>query len=176
MKTAKMVCAIALVAGVFQAARGEEPSGRKEERPTSAQIRMAVQEICPVSGRKLGSHGTPVAVKIGEEQVFLCWQGCATGRVNPAHWAAIHANFAKAQGICPVMEHKLPAAPKWTIVQGQIVYVCCPPCIEKVKADPETYLKKVEDLYLASLLPPPGTRTSSPARPKTSSSNPAGDG
>jgi hypothetical protein len=149
-----MCCAIAIAVGFVPAAMGEEPSGTGERKLTSAEIRMAVQEICPVSGRKLGSHGDPVAVKVGEERVFLCCQGCASGQINAEHWATIHANFARAQGICPVMKHKLPESPKWTIVQGQIIYVCCPPCLKKIEADPDTYVKAVDELYLASLKQP----------------------
>jgi hypothetical protein len=122
-----------------------------QEPPERDQIRIAVQEICPVTGEKLGEHGTPVKVKIGEEIVFLCCRDCAQGKVNPQHWATIHANFAKAQRICPVMKHKLPKDPKWTIVEGQIVYVCCPPCTKKVAADPQTILQQIDELYLASL-------------------------
>ena len=110
-----------------------------------------MQEICPVSGEKLGSHGKPILAKIGEEKVFLCCKGCASGKVKPKHWAKIHANFAKAQGICPVMKKKLPDKAKWTIVEGRIVYVCCPPCIKKIEAEPDTHLKKIDELYLASL-------------------------
>ncbi len=108
---------------------------------------MAVQEICPVSGQQLGAHGKPIKVKIGEEQLFLCCRGCLQQKVNPEHWATIHANFAKAQAKCPVMDKPLPDKPKWTIVEGQIVYICCPPCAKKLAADPKTYLQKVDELY-----------------------------
>ncbi|REJ65715.1 MAG: hypothetical protein DWQ31_17410 [Planctomycetota bacterium] len=118
------------------------------------QLRIAVQGICPISGQQLGSMGTPIKVQVGEETVFLCCKGCLQKQINPQHWATIHANFAKAQRICPVMKHELPKNPKWTIVEGQIVYVCCPPCTKKIAADPETYLRKVDELYTASL----GTR------------------
>jgi YHS domain-containing protein len=115
------------------------------------QIHVSVQSICPASGQKLGEHGTPVKVKVGEETVFFCCQSCLQGKVNPQHWATVHANFAKAQRICPVMKKELPKNPKWTIVEGQIVYVCCPPCTKKIAADPQTYLTKVDELYTASL-------------------------
>ncbi len=49
------------------------------------------------------------------------------------------------------MKHELPDNPKWTIVEGQIVYVCCPPCTEKIAAEPALFLKQVDELYLASL-------------------------
>lgn len=122
-----------------------------EELSQHDQLHIAVQAICPVSGQKLGAHGTPIKVKIGEEIVFLCCKGCLQGKVNPQHWATIHANFAKAQHICPVMKHELPKNPKWTIVAGQIVYVCCPPCTKKISANPSKYLRQVDELYAASL-------------------------
>jgi hypothetical protein len=96
---------------------------------------MAVQEICPVSGQRLGAHGDPIKVQIGQETMFLCCKGCLQGKVEAKHWATIHANFAKAQRICPVMKHELP------------------PCIKKIEADAKTYLQKLDELYAASLRP-----------------------
>ena len=144
MKKARMLVVIAMAMGIGQVALGQELSQRD-------QLRVAVQEICPISGQRLGSMGTPIKVQVGEEAVFLCCKGCLQKQISQQHWATIHANFARAQGICPVMKHELPKSPKWTIVQGQIIYVCCPPCTKKIAADPATYLKKVDELYLASL-------------------------
>jgi hypothetical protein len=115
------------------------------------QLHIAVQAICPISGQKLGEHGPPIKVKVGEETVFLCCQGCLEQKIDPNHWATIHANCAKAQRICPVMKKELPTNPKWTIVEGQVVYVCCPPCAKKIAADPKTFLRQIDDLYLSSL-------------------------
>jgi YHS domain-containing protein len=151
MKTSTTLCLLALLVSIVPGAIGEEASDAGEHQLTPSQMLMAVQQICPVSGQKLGSHGEPLAVKIGDEHLFLCCRGCTSGKVNREHWATIHANFAKAQGICPVMKHELPQNAKWTIVQGRIIYVCCPPCIKKIEAQPETYLKTVDSLYLASL-------------------------
>ena len=114
------------------------------------QVHIAVQAICPVSGEKLGEHGEPIKVKIGEENIFLCCKQCMQGQVKPQYWGAIHANFAKAQRICPVMKKDLPANPKWTVVSGQIFYICCPPCSKKIAADPQSYLKQIDELYTAS--------------------------
>jgi hypothetical protein len=144
MKFAKLFLVLAAVAMTGQFANAQELSQHD-------QLKIAVQETCPVSGQKLGAHGPPIKTKIGEEEIFLCCKGCVQGKVNQQHWATIHGNFGKAQGICPVMENKLPANSKWTIIEGQIVYVCCPPCIKKIVADPATYLQKVDELYTASL-------------------------
>jgi hypothetical protein len=95
--------------------------------------------------------GDPIKVQVGEEIVFLCCKGCMKQKIKPEHWATIHTNFAKAQRICPVMKHELPKRPKWTIVDGEIIYVCCPPCTEKIAAEPQKYLRAVDELYIAAL-------------------------
>jgi len=154
MKWMNMMIAVAFVgvAAQFAVGQGQPPT---EQPPTEQQrrdqLRVAVQEICPVSGGKLGSMGEPIKVQVGKETVFLCCKGCMKQKINPEHWATIHANCARAQRICPVMKHDLPKKPKWTVVEGQIVYVCCPPCTKKIAADPQKYLRSVDELYAASL-------------------------
>jgi len=125
--------------------------GADQESAKSEQNRAAVQKICPVSGQQLGAHGAPVKAKIGEEVIFLCCKGCLKGKVSKEHWATIHANFAKAQGKCPVMNKALPKSPKWTVVNGRIVYVCCPPCTKKITAASKKYLQVVDEFYAAHL-------------------------
>ncbi len=135
------------------------------------QLKIAAQRICPVSGKPLGSMGTPPKVKVGEEEIFLCCKGCTKGQINKEHWITIHANFAKAQGKCPVMEKNLPANPKWTVVKGQIVYICCPPCTKKIQADPNKYLAKVDSYYEAALKAPAGNSITSPTKPAQTGAN-----
>lgn len=134
----------AVAIGIGSIAAGQSPSPRE-------QLHITVQKICPVSGEQLGSHGQPVKVRVGDETVYLCCKACLKDEVNPQHWVTIHTNIAKAQRICPVMRHELPDNPKWTIVEGQIIFVCCPPCIPKIEADPGTYRRQVDQLYEASL-------------------------
>ena len=115
------------------------------------QLKIAAQKICPVSGKPLGSMCSPLKTKIGEEELFLCCAACRKGQVSREHRGTIHASFAAAQGQRPVMEKPLPANPKWTVVNGQIVYVCCPPCTKKIEADPAKYVTKIDSLYSAAL-------------------------
>jgi len=117
------------------------------------QLKIVAQNICPVMGKPLGSMGTPAKVKIGEQELFLCCAGCKSKQVDRKHWATIHENFRKAQGTCPVMGKPLTAKSKYTIVDGQIYYVCCPPCIDKIKADPKRWQGKLDELYAASAGP-----------------------
>ena len=151
MQYARMLTIVALIAGVGQVVSAQDRSQPDQEQINRDQLRIAVQEICPISGDKLGARGAPIKVKVGAETVFLCCKECLKGKINPKHWATIHANFARAQRICPVMKHDLPKKPKWTIVEGQIIYVCCPPCLKKIAADPKKYLRGVDQLYTASL-------------------------
>jgi hypothetical protein len=156
MKKMKMFLAVALLTGIGQVASAQhaQHAGHSDGQPmTHDQLRIAVQEVCPISGQKLGSMGAPVKVAVGDqkEEIFLCCQGCAGQKISPQHWATIHANIAKAQAKCPVMEKPLPENPKWTVVEGQMVYICCPPCAKKIAADPKAHLQKVDGFYAASL-------------------------
>ena len=100
MKNARMLVVVTVIVGTVQVASGQELSRRD-------QLRSAVQRIFPVSGETLGEHGPPIKVKVGKETIFFCCKGCLKGKISPQHWAKIHANCAKAQGICPVMKHPL---------------------------------------------------------------------
>ena len=156
MKVARMFFAVAFIVGVGQVVKGHDGHDHSKEGPQLTQreqLRVAVQGICPVSGEKLGAHGAPIKVTLGaqKQEVYYCCQGCLNQKIDPQHWATIHANFASAQRICPVMEKPIPKNPKWTIVDGQIIYICCPPCSKKLAANPEPFLQKLDGYYSASL-------------------------
>lgn len=121
--------------------------------PTPDELHIGVQQICPVSGERLGEHGPPVKVVVGEqeEEIFLCCKACLSQQINPAHWKVIHTNIATAQRVCPVMKKDLPAKPAWEIIEGRVVFVCCPPCLEKVAKDPASHLTRIDELYAESL-------------------------
>lgn len=111
------------------------------------ELQIAVQGICPVSGEALGSMGTPRKVQVGEQVAFLCCQGCVGKELKAEHWQTIQRNIAAAQRTCPIMGKPVDASMKSTVVQGQQVFVCCPPCIDKIKSDVEGSLKKVNASY-----------------------------
>lgn len=146
-----LIIMIATVVGPGSRLHAEEPSAEAAQR--RQELHIAVQEICPVSGQKLGDHGPPVRVAVGRdrEQIYLCCSGCLGKKVAPKHWSTVHVNLAKAQKMCPVMKKELPRQPKWTIVEGRIVYVCCPPCIDRIEKSPEPFLQKIDDLYTTAL-------------------------
>ncbi len=51
---------------------------------------------------------------------------------------------SKKQTTCPVMGGKITAKSSYVDVHGKRIYVCCAGCTEKIKADPDTYIKKLE--------------------------------
>ncbi len=118
-----------------------------ENSAHSEHYRMMAQAICPVSGEKLGSMGDPVKTQMGEQDVYLCCKGCVGKQASAEHWQTIQANLIKAQGSCPVMDEELPADAESVVIEGRQIFVCCEPCIEKIKANPATYLAKVDAMY-----------------------------
>ena len=50
---------------------------------------------------------------------------------------------SKKQTTCPVMGGEVDKT-QYVDVKGKRIYVCCPPCAKKIKADPDTYLKKMK--------------------------------
>ena len=125
---------------------------QKERQAHSDHMNMAAQGICPVSGQKLGSMGEPIKVKVGAEEVaFLCCKGCQGKQLKAEHWATVQANLAKAQGTCPVMGKPVDASMKSTVVNGRKIFVCCPPCIEKINAEPAAFVAKLDSQIAAKL-------------------------
>lgn len=47
------------------------------------------------------------------------------------------------QTTCPVMGGKINKA-QYADAKGKRIYVCCPGCIGKIKADPDKYIKQLE--------------------------------
>ena len=116
-----------------------------EKQAVSDRLHAKAQGICPVTGQKLGSMGDPVKVKVGkEEHAFLCCKNCIGKKLSAEHWKTIQTNLAKAQGVCPVMEQPVDSTMKSTVVNGRRIFVCCPPCIEKIKADPSGFVAKLD--------------------------------
>lgn len=137
-----------------------------EANARSDQLHIKAQAICPVSGQKLGSMGAPIKVKVGEEHAFLCCQGCQNKKLNAKHWAAVQANLAKAQGVCPIMGKPISAEKESTVVKGRRIFVCCPPCIDEIRADEPTYLAKLDAQIAAGVKARAASDSAEPTRDK----------
>ncbi len=143
MKTLLTIAVIALMA-TTSLAQETKQDGKLTDND---RLQIAVQKICPVSGQELGSMGDPIKVKVGEQVAFLCCKGCQGKQLSAEHWKTIQSNLAAAQGTCPIMGKAVDSTMKSTVVNGQQVFVCCPPCIAKIQADAEGSLKKVKASY-----------------------------
>lgn len=139
-----------LLIGVTTAA-AQGPTPELTEQPKVERLLVAAQKICPVTGKGLTSMGDPVKAKVGERTLYLCCKGCFKAKINEQHMAQVEKNLMAAQGKCPIMGKKLPASPKSIVVEGRKVFVCCPPCTEKIKADPKKHLATVNKLLAVNL-------------------------
>ena len=153
---------LALMLAAVAPARGEGPPN--QQSPDSDQLLVAVQRICPVSGQALGGHGPRVRARIGEQIVYVCCDSCLRNRVDAQHWSTVQANLAKAQQKCPVMEKALPEKAEPVVVEGRLIYICCPPCSEKIAGAPQRYFRTVEAATLRALLPLPALTKPSASR------------
>jgi hypothetical protein len=125
----------------------QRESGTKSQHQQVEELQIAVQDICPVTGKQLGSMGRPFKVRVGEQVAFLCCQGCQTKKIDPAHWTTIQKRIADAQSTCPIMDKTVDPSMESTVVEGQRIFVCCPPCIEKIQSKSETAIAKVQASY-----------------------------
>lgn len=139
----------ALTLGAVAAAQGQQPPN--QQTLNREQLLIAVQRICPVSGQVLGGHGQPVAARIAGQTAYLCCSACLRGKIDAGHWSTVRANLAKAQQKCPVMNKPLPEKTQPVVIDGRLIYICCPPCSEKIAADREKYFRAIDELYVAHL-------------------------
>lgn len=125
---------------------------------------IARQKVCPVSGGKLGSMGTPLKVLIGDQPVYLCCKGCLgkiqekpelylqkvapAGRIAVTTATAADEAAIAQQRLCPVSGGKLGSmgAPLKVLIGDQRVYLCCKGCLGKVEKNPNQYLAKAAEL------------------------------
>lgn len=129
--------------------------------PTEQQLAaqaIAIQKVCPVTGRRLGSMGEPLPVAAGNKTVFVCCSSCVeVVHKEPAKYAsgkpAIAISTATAadneliakQKICPVMDEPLGGMgqPIKVMIGETPIFLCCKGCIKKIQAEPAKYLAMV---------------------------------
>lgn len=134
-----LIFAFATVALHAQGDAGQKQQGTEA-------LLVKAQAICPVTGQGLNTMGGPVRASVGDQTVFFCCKACVNGRIDETHWQRVQANLIAAQGKCPVMGNALPKNPASVVVNRRRVFVCCPPCVEKIKAQPRDYLETVDRL------------------------------
>lgn len=114
---------------------------------------VTAQGTCPISGDALNSMGGPIKVVRGDESLFICCQGCLEpleaepdryfgSVISAAKATEADAEAVAAQATCPISGKGLNAmgGPIKISRAGKSVFVCCPACIDAVKADAEKHL------------------------------------
>ena len=131
------------------------------------------QVICPVTEFALGSMGPPIKVRVDNQNVLICCEGCRDRlikdpqnyfsileryhqkEVSPEELAAIETAFAPltgvdrqravSQSICPVTEMRLGSmgTPIKVDVKGEPVFICCEACRDPLLAEPDRHLNRL---------------------------------
>lgn len=115
------------------------------------QLMIAAQKICPVSGQDLVMMGLPVKTRIDGQIFFVCCNACTGRPGQQSYLARIKKNLREAQAECTVMKKPLPEDAKSVVAKGRLIFVCCPPCIQKIEAAPEKHTKVLNALYEKNL-------------------------
>jgi hypothetical protein len=146
------------------------------------------QRTCPVSGEKLGAHGSPIPVKVKGEMIYVCCASCVEkAKETPdGCLARVKAERAKTAAMkpatpdlgpfngqthCPVSGDELdPDTCRDLVVKGERIWVCCNDCAVRARSNFDKYFPKVKaerDAALAAAMAqqPLPDESPLPARP-----------
>lgn len=98
------------------------------------------QTLCPIMGLPVNKE---LHVDVRGQRIYVCCPGCvAPVRKDPdAALATLHDRNEYAESLqtmCPVMNAPI-SKEMFVEYKGRRIYVCCPPCIETIQADPARY-------------------------------------
>ena len=137
------IATLILIGLTLIGARADEGAGNPT--PGEKAKKLKLQTICPIMGGKINKS---LYVDALGKRIYVCCPVCiAHVKKDPA--AAIKkledqgVTVATLQTRCPVMDGKINKS-LYADVNGKRIYVCCPGCIDKIKADPARYIKKLE--------------------------------
>ncbi len=122
---------------------------------------MRAQQLCPVTGEKLGSMGPPIPVTVKGQMIQVCCKTCvAAVQRDPDRYLQKVAAELNAQSpmvpdnrlqfgrqrLCPVTGQELGSMgpPIPVTVSGRTVYVCCRACVNALQRDPAKYLGRID--------------------------------
>ncbi len=144
------------VAGIVLA-EGEQDRGKP------APAKPAVQSVCPADGRKITRD---LYVDHEGKRIFVCGKDCVEAVKKDAAKYVMKLNaegvaLARVQATCPVMGGAIDKN-QYLDYGGKRIYICCGGCMSALKADPEKYIRKLEDAGVA--LDPAGGSAVEPAK------------
>lgn len=73
---ARMYATVELATPVQETEPFQSILASTKSAPADPEEAIALQSVCPVTGQKLGSMGTPIPVKAAGQTVYLCCAGC----------------------------------------------------------------------------------------------------
>ncbi len=122
--------------------------GKLEAAGVTLEKTPAPQTTCPVMGGKIDKS---LYADVEGKRIYVCCESCIEKvKADPGTYigkleaAGVTLEKTPApQTTCPVMGGKIDKS-LYADVEGKRIYVCCESCIEKVKADPGTYIEKLE--------------------------------
>jgi len=140
MRACIIITAIALISGSGYGIAGDpqaDNAGKEELKP---------QTVCPVMGGKINKDSF---VDVKGKRIYLCCQGCEKAiKADPDKYIKKIQDSgekpAELQTVCPVMGGKI-NKDSFVDVKGKRIYLCCQGCEKAIKADPDKYIKKMED-------------------------------
>jgi hypothetical protein len=142
MRIKSLLIGLAFVAAatwLSQSAAADDKTAHEDE------LMIAAQKICPVSGEALGQMGAPVKTKIGDQTLFLCCKACVGKEPSKENLQKVTDNLIAAQGTCTVLGNPLPKDAPSIVVNNREIFVCCKMCFDKIKADPNKYIAKLDE-------------------------------
>jgi len=111
--------------------------------------------VCPISGEELGGMGEPLAKVIEGREVRFCCAGCVKGFANdPSKAEALDKLIIADQSALYPSDKCINSGA--TLNDSAVVFVagnrefktCCNNCAAKVKADPASFIKKLNDAVI----------------------------
>ena len=107
------------------------------------------QTVCPVMGGKIDKN---IYVDADGKRIYVCCEGCVKKvKENPRKYikqledqGITLDRTPVPQTICPVMGGKIDKN-LYVDADGKRIYACCAGCVEKIKANPQKYIKQLED-------------------------------
>lgn len=123
-------------------------SGEKSGTESAKAGKTVEQTVCPVMGGKINKA---LYVDANGKRIYVCCKGCIDKvKAEPSKYikkleaqGITVARTPVEQTLCPVMGGKINKA-LYVDSGGKRIYMCCEGCIDKLKADPAKYIKKLE--------------------------------
>lgn len=168
---AALVIAAAAMTGLADNSKAAPPSGgsaaaKPEAKKAETASAPYLLDTCPVSGEKLGGMGKPVVKVYDGREVRFCCAGCIGEfeKDKAASFKKLDEQIIKQQlphyplKACVVMpDDELVDEGDGKAVdfvyQNRLVRFCCAGCVKKFKADPASYLKKLDEAVIAEQKP-----------------------